>query len=94
MSVYAGEDLANLEPANTPAVKEKPAPRQTAKPTPLRQVSATIDATQQARIKELIAETGAELDRLLDYFAVENLDQIQANQYDRVIRSLEHRRAA
>lgn len=88
LSVYAGEDLANLEPANTPAVKEKPAP------TPLRQVAATIDAKQQTRIKELISETGAELDRLLDYFAVENLGQIQANQYDRVIRSLEHKRAA
>ncbi len=94
LSVYAGEDLANLEPANTPAVKEKPAARQATKPTPLRQVSATIDTKQQARIKELIAETGAELERLLDYFAVESLSQIQANQYDRVIRSLEHKRAA
>ncbi len=94
LSVYAGEDLANLEPTNTPAAKEKPAPRQAAKPTPLRQVATTIDATQQARIQELIAETGAELDRLLDYFSVESLGQIQANQYERVIRSLEHRRAA
>lgn len=94
LSVYAGEDLANLEPASTPAVKDKPATRQVAKPTPLRQVAATIDSQQQARIKELIAETGAELNRLLEYFAVENLAQIQANQYDRVIRSLEHRRAA
>lgn len=100
LSVYAGEDLANLEtaPPPTAAVKEKPGPRQAAMapatPTPLRQVPATIDATQQARIRELIEETGAELDRLLDYFSVESLDQIYANQYDRVIRSLEHRRAA
>ncbi|MDI1238652.1 MAG: DUF1071 domain-containing protein [Polaromonas sp.] len=100
LSVYAGEDLANLEtaPAPTAAVKEKPASRQAAKapatPTPLRQVPATIDAKQQARIRELIAETDADLARLLDYFSVENLGQIQANQYDRVIRSLEHKRAA
>ena len=97
LSVYAGEDLANLDQTPvTPAVpaKEMPAPRQAVKPTPLRQVTATIDATQQARITALIAETGAELSRLLEYFSVENLGQIQASQYDRVIRSLEHRRAA
>lgn len=97
LCVYAGEDLANLDQASVvPAapVKDKPAPRQPAKPTPLRQVAATIDAKQQTRIQELIAETGAKLDRLLDYFAVESLGQIQASQYDRVIRSLEHRRAA
>jgi hypothetical protein len=98
LSVYAGEDLANLEPAPAQAGKVKSAPRQAAKPTAmptlLRQVPATVDAKQQARIREMITETGAELERLLDYFSVQSLDQIQANQYDRVIRSLEHRRAA
>ncbi|WP_421955782.1 DUF1071 domain-containing protein [Polaromonas sp.] len=91
LSVYAGEDLANLD---QPVVKEKPAPRQAAKPTPLRQVQTTIDAQQQANIKSLIAETGADLNRLLDYFSVESLAQIQANQYERVIRSLQNKKAA
>lgn len=91
LSVYAGEDLANLE---QPVVKEKSAPRQAAKPTPLRPVQTTIDAAQQAKINELIADTGADLNRLLDYFSVESLGQIQANQYDRVIRSLQNKKAA
>lgn len=91
LSVYAGEDLANLD---QPVAKDKPTPRQSTKPTPLRQVNTTIDAPQQAKIKELIQETGADLNRLLEYFSVESLNQIQANQYDRVIRSLQNKKAA
>lgn len=91
LSVYAGEDLANLD---QPLAKEKPASRQAAKPTPLRPVNTTIDSTQQNRINELIKETGADLNRLLDYFSVESLAQIQSNQYDRVIRSLQNKKAA
>ncbi|MES2188752.1 MAG: DUF1071 domain-containing protein [Pseudomonadota bacterium] len=91
LSVYAGEDLATLD---QPVVKDKPTPRQAAKPTPLRPVATTIDAQQQANINSLIAETGADLNRLLDYFSVESLGQIQASQYERVIRSLQNKKAA
>jgi hypothetical protein len=34
------------------------------------------------------------MDRLLTYFKVERLDQIKATEFNRVVRSLEHRRAA
>ena len=53
-----------------------------------------LSVEQQEKIQKLIAETGADLARLLDYFNVQSLGDIRANQFDRVIRSLEHRRAA
>jgi len=96
--VFAGEDLPEPGALTPPQPKQPPEtaqPRLAAKkPTPLRQVEPLIDATQQTRITALIAETGAELNRLLEYFGVDSLSQIQAKQYDRVIRSLQNRRAA
>jgi hypothetical protein len=90
--VYAGEDL----PAGaTPKVKEEPkAKAASTQPTPIRPGVATINAEQQAQIQALLTETGSEMDRLLTYFKVERLDQIKATEFNRVIRSLEHRRAA
>ncbi len=65
------------------------------KKTPqLKQVGSGLSEPQQEQIKKLIDETGADLSRLLDFFNVEGLADIRATQYDRVIRSLEHRRAA
>ena len=96
--VYAGEDLPELGALAPTQPKQPPETVKpllaTKNPAPLRQVEALIDVQQQTLITELIAETGADLNRLLEYFGVENLGQIQAKQYDRVIRSLQNRRAA
>lgn len=92
LSVFAGEDLNPPEQEET-----KPQDTKSAKPkaaTQIRQVGSTLTADQQTRITALIKETGADLARLLEYFNVENLADIRATQFDRVIRSLEHKRAA
>jgi hypothetical protein len=94
LSIYAGEDIpmtdqAEPEPAPTRS-RQAPAKRS----TQLKQVGTGLSSEQQDKISKLIDETGADLDRLLAYFQVEKLADIRANQFDRVIRSLEHRRAA
>lgn len=92
--IYAGEDL----PTATQGISEpEPTPKATKTgkmPTPIRPNVALINAAQQAQITTLLAETGAELERLLAYFHVQQLEQIKASDFPRVIRSLEHRRAA
>ena len=94
--IYAGEDLPTAtQGVPEPEQESKPKDNRTTKmPTPIRPEVALINAAQQAQIKTLLAETGAELERLLAYFHVDRLEQIKASDFRRVIRSLEHRRAA
>jgi hypothetical protein len=93
LSVYAGEDIPSNEPLPEPQpaqAKQSPAKRS----VQLKQVGSGLNADQQAEIKKLIEETGADLQRLLDYFNVSSLGDIRARQFDRVIRSLQARKAA
>lgn len=92
LSVFAGEDLMPSEQPEPGATRQKAS---SVKKTPqLKQVGSGLSEPQQEQIKKLIDETGADLSRLLDFFNVESLADIRSTQYDRVIRSLEHRRAA
>lgn len=91
--IYAGEDLPTATMPE-PRDEHKPKATTTKVPTPIRSRVVTINATQQAQITRLLNETGAELDRLLEYFGVDQLEQIKSSEFPRVIRSLEHRRAA
>ncbi len=85
--IYAGEDLPQAEVDQPTAVADKT-------PIPLRSEGELINASQQARIRQLLVETQADQARLLVYFGVASLEQIKNADYLRVIRSLEKRRAA
>ena len=95
-----GEVLLHL-PSNT--TNEEPKAEETSTepqarpvatpPTPIRQGKG-ISATQVAQIERLLKETGSDRDKLLTYFGVDSLAMISVAEYPRVIRSLEHKRAA
>ncbi len=91
--IYAGEDL----PTTTEDENNKRGvgtDRTDNNPIPIRPVKGTISVAQMAQIKRLLTETGSEEKRLLEYFGLDTLDQIKNADYQRVIRSLENRRAA
>lgn len=92
LSVYAGEDVPLTDQTETPQrpVKQTPAKRA----TQLKQVGTGLSKEQQDHIRKLVTETKADMQRLLDYFNVESLGEIRATQYERVIRSLQARKAA
>ena len=105
--IYAGEDLPGApagEAANEPgengkAASAKPpqlAPRTTA-PAQRSGSGRTdhfITQMQQRAITRLADEVGVELSRVLDYFGVQDLGDIAAADFLRVIRSLEKHRSA
>lgn len=105
--IYAGEDLP--QPVNQDAVNDQPvavvAPAPATAPEPMpaarvppqgrqRPTVATITRAQQTQIHKLVLEVGVDLDRVLAYFGAQALQDIAATDFQRVIRSLEKRRAA
>lgn len=91
--IYAGEDLpaTNGEPktaANPPASKQTRSPV-----TPIHSGKG-ITPMQIAQIERLLDETESDRNKLLAYFGCETLAEITPQDYPRVIRSLEKRRAA
>ncbi len=94
--IYAGEDLPNIgtEPAANDAGAAAPAAPTTAAPSEPPQRGGTITLFQQGHLRRLIAETGTELARLLEYFGVSSLKDIRTADFPRVLRSLEKRRSA
>ena len=54
----------------------------------------TINETQQRAIQRLVAETGVELPRLLEFCGVRSLADIAVADFLRVVRSLEAKRRA
>lgn len=100
--IYAGEDLpqplseaandAGNDTVKYPAVV---APTPGAEPlSDQRRTRATVTGSQQAHIHKLVVETGTELKRLLAHFGVDQLKDLPAADFIRVVRSLEQRRAA
>lgn len=89
--IYAGEDLPKGVGAD-PAANDEPRDAGSA-PTKPTELQATITAFQQGHLKRLIAETGTDLQRLLEYFGVAALKDIRTADFPRVLRSLEKRRA-
>ena len=66
----------------------------TAPPQDLRTYVPKISNAQQAQIVKLALEVGVGIERVRTYFGVALLKDIPAADFQRVIRSLEHRRAA
>jgi hypothetical protein len=95
LSVYAGEDVFQPD-------EPEPEPRQPVKPQRpvhpqrprFKQVGSGLSVEQQEEVKRLVQQTGADMQRLLDFYGVESLADIRGTQFDRVIRSLQHRKAA
>lgn len=109
LSIYAGEDLPDLdealaertEPASAPVPAPASSPRNTAKVTPLpeRLPSDPFDTpmatvAQQRYISKLISETGTSLQQLLDYFGFDTIASIPKSEVNRVIKALESKRRA
>ena len=92
LSIYAGEDLALIEGdeagSSTPWTANAPA-KVTALPD---KRGDAITAAQVRYIQRLIAETGTELQKVLDYFGFEKLEAIPKSDASRVIKSLEAKR--
>jgi hypothetical protein len=92
LGIYAGEDIPMADQPEPEPPRQRIAPAKRA--TQHKPAGSGLTVEQQNRIKKLIQETGADQARLLEYFNVQGLADIRANQFDRVIRSLEHRRVA
>lgn len=93
--IYAGEDLPEGTERTAPVPTEpmEPVPEAV---TPIRRPGTrpTVTAAQQAEIQRRLRAVGGDLVRLLAYFRVDKLQDIPASDYERVIRSLDKRRAA
>ncbi|MGV8991263.1 MAG: DUF1071 domain-containing protein [Thiobacillus sp.] len=96
--IYAGEDL----PATNEETREE---KKTPEPVPRKNKASTSTVTtlptrkgitpmQIAQIERLLDETGGDRNRLLAYFGCEQLAELNPEDFPRVIRSLEKRRAA
>ena len=101
------EDSRDVPPTTTatapkPAITPPPSPRSpskvTALPTPVRPEpepasrSDFVTLAQVRYITKLMAETDTELQKVLDYFRVERIEDIAKSEASRVIRSLEQSR--
>jgi len=84
--IYAGEDLP--QPVADAANETTPVA-----PAKVSSISK-ISRSQQVQIQRLAMEVGIELSRVLAYFGVRDIKDVEATDYQRVIRSLEKRRAA
>ncbi|MBE7422821.1 MAG: DUF1071 domain-containing protein [Zoogloeaceae bacterium] len=95
LSIYAGEDLplgdAVDEPVAATAKTDK-TPAKVASFPPPEPRTDTVTPAQVRYIERLIAETGTERRKVLDYCGVEQLDDITKSEASRVIRSLEQSR--
>lgn len=97
--IYAGEDLPQPIPAEA-ANDPRPIDAGPSKPNLVRDLSPVqrtdggerINKAQQIQIHKLAIEVGVSLDRVLSYFGVAGLQDIAAQDFPRVIRSLEKRR--
>lgn len=98
--IYAGEDLPQsmADAANDPgpeaAQPEQPSLKRDRKPVQRTDRPERITKTQQGQIHRLAIEVGVSLDRVLSYFGATDLQSIPAQDFLRVMRSLENRRQA
>lgn len=98
--IYAGEDLPQPvgEAANdagpSAAQPEQPSLKPDRKPVQRTDHPERISKAQQGQIHSLAIEVGVSLDRVLSYFGVTDLQSIPAQNFLRVMRSLENRRQA
>ena len=100
LSIYAGEDLPMMDTGDEATTSATPSKPVTATVTALpdkRQALATVGDTitvaQVRYINKLIADTGTELQKVLDYFGIARIEDIAKTEASRVIRSLEQARS-
>jgi hypothetical protein len=96
LDLSAGEDLP---PSGTePAANDPAQPASTPKPVPPKAPTVAtgkpLSEAQQRTIERLVIEVDVEMPRLLEYYGVRSLAEIQVADFLRVVRSLEKRRAA
>ena len=98
--IYAGEDLPQPVAADPTAANDDMAPPTPTEPRgnvqaiPRAPRVPRITKSQQTQIHKLAIEVGVNLDRVLSFFGVRELQEIAATDFSRVIRSLEKRRGA
>ena len=97
--IYAGEDLPVGEASNDPVVPDLPQPEPPAPTKPKAAVTALpgegrISQAQMKYLQSLIAKTDTDLQRLCDFFHVENLGELTVAAASRAIKSLEAKRRA
>ncbi len=86
--IYAGEDLPNGKRATA----ESPPDRKVS--VSERPESRPASASQLRFVRRLVEETGHDLQKLLDYFSVNSLEELTSRAASRAIKSLQNRRAA
>jgi len=86
--IYAGEDLPE---GDKPAEAPSPKPQAPVSTLP---GGAHASAAQVRYIERLIAETGSDLGKVLDYFGVNELKELTSQAASRAIKSLEKNRRA
>jgi hypothetical protein len=93
--IYAGEDLpmagSDVSSANDEQRGALPAPTPNSN---VRHIAPTISGPQQATIHKLVISTGTDLQRLLAHFGINSLGDLPVSDFQRVVRTLESRRAA
>ena len=98
LAVYAGEDLPLVDTGdeNKQGVVTDKTPNTPSKVTALptsENRSDTITVAQVRYINKLIADSGTERQKVLDYFGIGRIEDIAKSEASRVIRSLEQARS-
>ncbi|MFO1413762.1 MAG: DUF1071 domain-containing protein [Burkholderiales bacterium] len=89
--IYAGEDLPEGNSGAEPVPPELPDPPRV---TPIHQGEARASTAQVRYIERLLRETGSDLQKILDYFNVNDLVELSSRAASRCIKSLERNRRA
>jgi hypothetical protein len=88
LSIYAGEDLPGSDKVPSESRAKSSAPVSELRP------QAPATAAQLRYIRRLVEETGTDLAKILEYFDVSTLGQLNGRQASRAIKSLEKTRRA
>lgn len=100
LSIYAGEDLPDLDEPVPERSEPAAPPRKPAKVSslperdPFDTPEALLTVAQARYIRKLIQDTGSDERQLLDYFGFESIDSIPKSAVNRVIKALESKRRA
>lgn len=100
LSIYAGEDLPDLDEAPPERTEPAAPPRAPAKVTnlperdPFDSPEPLLTVAQARYIRNLIGETGSDEKQLLEYFGFDSVDTIPKVAVNRVIKALESKRRA
>ena len=100
LSIYAGEDLPDLDEPVPERSEPAAPPRKPAKVSslperdPFDAPEALLTVAQARYIRKLIQDTDSDERQLLDYFGFESIDSIPKSAVNRVIKALESKRRA